>query len=227
MEKYKEYNKPLYMAFVDYSKAFDSISHSAIWQSLEQQGVPTKYIDIIKSIYSHSKARIQLEFLGKSFGIERGVRQGDPLSPKLFSAVLESVFRKMNWDSFGLNIDGVKLNHLRFADDIVLFEDDPTKLEEMLKSLNEESVKVGLLMNKDKTKLLTNSKPTPIKIDNHPLEYVEEYIYLGQIICHKDQTSKEINRRIANGWKKYWSLKEIVKSNGLSMAIKRKISPTC
>lgn len=227
MEKYKEYNKNLYMAFIDYSKAFDSISHKAIWESLENQGIPSKYINIIKNIYSNSVARIKLETLGKQFKIEKGVRQGDPLSPKLFSAALENIFRKLDWSSLGLNIQGEKLNHLRFADDIVLFEENPLHLQEMLNSLNEESKKVGLFMNKDKTKLLTNSEPVPISIDNQLIEYVSEYIYLGQIISHSDQSTKEINRRTANGWKKYWSLKEVFKSNELSMQIKRKVFESC
>ncbi|PZC87283.1 hypothetical protein B5X24_HaOG201519 [Helicoverpa armigera] len=89
IEKYREYNKNIYMAFIDYSKAFDSISHKAIWKNLEQQGIPTKYINIIKNIYLNCEAKIQLETLGEKFSIKRGARQGDPLSPKLFSAVLE------------------------------------------------------------------------------------------------------------------------------------------
>ncbi|GBP30708.1 hypothetical protein EVAR_75932_1 [Eumeta japonica] len=54
----------------------------------------------------NKKASIQLETLGKDFPIKRGVRQGDPLSPKLFSAVLENIFRNLNWEGFGLNING-------------------------------------------------------------------------------------------------------------------------
>lgn len=227
MEKYNEYNKPLYMAFIDYSKAFDSISHTAIWESLRNQGIPTVYINIIKTIYSNSKARVQLETLGETFQVKRGVRQGDPMSPKLFSAVLESIFRKLNWDQQGLNIDGQKLNHLRFADDIVLFEEQPGILEKMIQDLNIESEKVGLSMNTNKTKLLTNSNKHEIKINNQPVEYVDEYIYLGQIISHTDTTTKEIKRRTANGWKRYWSLKEIMKSTDLSISIKRKVFNTC
>ncbi|CAH2091439.1 unnamed protein product [Euphydryas editha] len=175
VEKYNEFNKPLYMAFIDYTKAFDSISHEAIWDSLESQGIPTFYIKTIKSIYANSKARIKLESLGEPFKIERGVRQGDPLSPKLFSAVLENVFRKLDWEGYGLRIDGRKLNHLRFADDIVLFEENPSKLQKMIDELNNESNNVGLFMNIKKTKLMTNSENREIIINNLPLEYSLAY----------------------------------------------------
>lgn len=227
IEKYNEFNKTLYVAFIDYAKAFDCISHKAMWESLGKQGIPETYLDIIKNIYANSKAKIQLETLGKEFRIKRGVRQGDPMSPKLFSAVLENVFRNLDWEHLGLNIDGRKLNHLRFADDIVLLEENPKALEKMIQALNTESSKVGLKMNITKTKLMTNSEIRPIEIDGQKVEYVDEYCYLGQIISPKDQTTKEINKRIANGWKKYWSLKEVVKAKEHNMATKRKVFNTC
>lgn len=82
-------------------------------------------------------------------------------------------------------------------------------------------------MNITKTKLMTNSKMEPIEIEDQQIEYVDEYCYLGQIISPKDQTSKEINKRIANGWKRYWSLKEIVKSKDQNMSTKRKVFNMC
>lgn len=227
IEKYKEYNKVLYIAFIDYAKAFDSIEHEHIWETLKQQGIQTKYASIIKTIYTNSKARIQLESLGNEFNIERGVRQGDPLSPKLFSAVLENILRKLDWEKFGLNINGSKLNHLRFADDLVLFEENPENLEIMIQGLNRESLKVGLKMNTNKTKLITNSTERDIKIGQEKLEYVKDYIYLGQVISTEEQNEKEIKMRIAIGWRKYWALKEIMKSKDLGMAIKRKTFNTC
>ncbi|CAH2097985.1 unnamed protein product [Euphydryas editha] len=227
LEKYNEYNKNVYIAFIDYAKAFDSLSHNHIWDTLEHQGIPTIYTNIVKNIYAHSQASIQLETLGKDFPIRRGVRQGDPLSPKLFSAVLENIFRKLNWEDFGLNINGSKLNHLRFADDLILFEEKPDILEQMIQSLNEESEKVGLKMNLTKTKVMTNSIKVDITVSGAILEFVNEYTYLGQLISPKDITVKEINARIATGWKKFWSLKEIMKSQDLGIALKRKTFNTC
>ncbi|CAH2215861.1 jg23949, partial [Pararge aegeria aegeria] len=97
IEKYREYSKPLYIAYIDYNKAFDSLKHSKIWSTLEKQGVNSAYTSILKKMYDNSKAKIQLESLGEQFPIKRGMRQGDPVSPKIFSAVLEDVFRKLDW----------------------------------------------------------------------------------------------------------------------------------
>lgn len=227
LEKYNEYRKPLYICFIDYTKAFDSLNHQFIWLSLEEQGVDEAYIQIIKSIYKKCKSSIKLETKGDPFPINRGVRQGDPLSPKLFNAVLEHIFRKLDWENYGININGSRLNHLRFADDIVLLEEDPKKLGHMLKGLVEKSRDVGLEMNAKKTKLMTNSTEVNIEVHGIRLEYVKEHVYLGQIISPEDPMSKEVNKRIACGWKKYWSLKELMKNKDLSMHVKRKAFNTC
>lgn len=222
-EKGKEHNLNFYCSFVDYSKAFDTIEHEKIWNALKNQGVEHKYIRILKNIYSNSKAKIKLEKEGKEIKMERGVRQGDPLSPKLFTAVLEDVFRQLDWATCGLSINGENLSHLRFADDLIILSSSSNGLQAMLDDLVRESGKVGLVMNTLKTKVMTNGKEEPILVNNNPLEYVKEYIYLGQVIALADQTTKEIDRRVGNAWKQFWSLKEVMKSGGISIGIKRKL----
>ncbi|GBP63853.1 LINE-1 retrotransposable element ORF2 protein [Eumeta japonica] len=226
IQMYNKCNKQIYLAFIDYSKEFDSLRHQYIWRSLEQQGVQN-YIEILKSIYKSSKVSIKLESTGESFPIKKGVCQGDPLSPTLFNAVLEYIFRQLNWDHLGLNINGAHLNHLRFADDLVLLEGDLAAIEKMMQSLANKSREVGLKINANKTKLMTNSRETDVMLDGNKIEYVKEYIYLEQIISPSDEMTKLINRRIAQGWRKYWSLKEIVKSKDLGNHIKKETFETC
>ncbi|MEG7522669.1 MAG: reverse transcriptase domain-containing protein, partial [Chromatiales bacterium] len=64
--------------------------------------------------------------------IRRGVRQGDTISPKLFTATLESIFRRLTWKNRGLKIDGKYLSHLPFADDILICANKPHELQQML-----------------------------------------------------------------------------------------------
>ena len=76
----------------------------------------------------------------------------------------------------------------------------------MMSELTIECHKVGLEANSGKTKLMTNGPNLPIKINSVELEYVDNYIYLGQAITFKNN-NYEINRRITNAWKNAWSLK--------------------
>ncbi|GBP25145.1 Putative uncharacterized transposon-derived protein F52C9.6 [Eumeta japonica] len=231
LQKYSEYNKTYYIGFVDFNKAFDTLEHDYIWDAMNRQGVQEKYIRIIKNVYTASTAKVKLEYEGSEFPIKRGVRQGDPISPKIFSAVLEMIFRNLNWTKNGLNINGENLNHLRFADDLILFSEDARTLEIMLQQLSDESVKAGLTMNPTKTKIMANSQQIAhnelIIVNNEQLEYVKEYIYLGQLISTDGSMNKEIERRITNTWKKIWSLKEIFKDKDMPMTAKKKVYERC
>ncbi|XP_075990548.1 uncharacterized protein LOC142986144 [Anticarsia gemmatalis] len=227
LEKYNEYQLTYYIAFIDYSKAFDSLLHDNIWKALMDQGIEHKYIRLIRNVYRHSTARIQLERKGDPFKVEKGVRQGDPLSPKLFSAVLESIFRQLSWENLGINVDGTSLTNLRFADDIVLFAKTPEDINKMIEDLAKESEKVGLKLNPEKTRVMTNGNKTTIRVKNTEIKYTDEYVYLGQLITQNESITKEIERRIANGWNRYWSLKEAMKDKQLHIKVKSKLFNTC
>lgn len=227
IEKHQEYNRPLYVAFIDYSKAFDSISHCSIWNALQYSNVHQKYINILKHIYSNSTSKIRLETRGDEIKIERGVRQGDPLSPKLFIAVLENIFQKLNWVNKGLLVNGKYLNHLRFADDIAIIAETPKDIEEMMRTLAHESSKIGLEMNLTKTKIMTNSQERPITVKGNSIEYTQKYLYLGkQVSFNKSNNEEEITRRINVTWKKFWSQKEILKGD-YGLHLKKTVFDTC
>ena len=228
MEKVEEFNLKLYIAFIDYNKAFDSIEHFFVLKALQQQGIQTKYINILEKLYSNSWAKIQTEKLGETFRISRGVKQGDPISPKLFSAVLEQIFRKLKWDNrFGININGRKLSHLRFADDIVLFAKSANELQIMMKDLWDHSKTVGLSMNEKKTVLMTNHKEREVVINGVKMSYVNKYIYLGQTVTFHNRADEEVEKRTTMAWNKFWSLSFILLDKNQKMDMKKKIMDSC
>ena len=155
LEKTNEYRIPLHMAFVDYEKAFDSIQHKAVFDALRQHGVEEKYINILKETYRGGTAQIRTEKLSRKISIMKGVRQGDTLSPVMFTSAVEEIFKRVNIET-GLNINGETLNHLRFADDIILFAQSEEELKNLLEDLNREGRKDGMKMNKKKTKIMCN-----------------------------------------------------------------------
>ena len=94
MEKYKEYNIPLYMCFIDYAKAFDCVNHQLLWQDMHKMGFPVHIIELLEHLYKNQEAAVKTS-CGTSewFSIERGVRQGCIVSPSLFNIYSEKVRR--------------------------------------------------------------------------------------------------------------------------------------
>ena len=76
-------------------KTFDPVEHAALWKALSEQGVVGQYIRLLASLYDNQGGRIQGPPQSKSFRIQRATKQVDPMSPKLFNAVLEMVFRNI------------------------------------------------------------------------------------------------------------------------------------
>ena len=226
IEKSIEYNFELHLAFIDFKKAFDSIDHSFMLTALKNQGVPIIYIKIIEAMYTNLKARILTDVVGQSFNINRGVKQGDPPSPILFAAILEEIFKKLQWSNKGIMIDGIILNNLRFADDIVLIAKSSEELCTMITSLQNKSLEAGLAINISKTKYMSKSSIPDPKIGQLGIEHVNEIKYLGQIVTFENKSETEINSRISLGWKKFWSLKYILKGK-FSIRNKREILNSC
>ncbi len=120
LEKADEYKIEVHLLFIDFKKAFDSLNHNFLWESLAKQGIQKRIINILQENYQNSEAYVKLNKIGPKFKINRGVKQGDPLSPIFFNCTLEEVFRKLEWEDFGINVNGTNLNNLRFADDVIL-----------------------------------------------------------------------------------------------------------
>ncbi|GBP58346.1 Putative uncharacterized transposon-derived protein F52C9.6 [Eumeta japonica] len=155
-----------------------------------------------------------MENKGEQISIEKGVKQGDPLSPKLFIAVLECVFRNLDGSKNDICVLGHHLSHLRFADDIIMFAKSAKELEQMMQSLAYESKKCGLQINANKTKVMTNSTQRPVKVFGQQIDYIQEYVYLGkQVSFNKNSIKEEVNRRINSTWKKYWLHGDILKGD--------------
>ena len=165
LEKSQEFRLGLYIAFVDFTKAFDSVEHPCVLDALLQQGIEKKYIRLLAKIYSNNKAKIKTDKESAPFTLSRGVKQGDPISSKLFTCLLEHVFRQIDWHNCGIDINGNKLTNLRFADDVVLFAKSEKDLECMLHQLQTHCKIVGLQMNSTKTKTMRNREETRIQIE--------------------------------------------------------------
>ena len=142
--------------------------------------IHSSYINIINTIYyNQGTSIIILHKDSYKINIDRGVRQEDTVSLKLFNAVLKGIFRRLDWDRKGINIHSDDLSHLLFVDDIVLITNNAEKLEEMLNDLNKESAILGLRINMKKT---SHVQQLQIKVNNDILETINRFVFLFQRI---------------------------------------------
>ena len=142
---------------------------TSLWQTLAAQGVSQHLICAIQSIYENQTGFVRGSTSSSSvFSISAGVRQGCILSPRLFAAVLEFVIS--DWkqrNNFGLDIGDAdrKLLELRFADDVLLFASSVAEAANILDSLVIALRGAGLILNAEKTIVLTNQAQAPQQLE--------------------------------------------------------------
>ena len=114
--------------------------------------------------------------------IGKGVRQGCILSPCLFNLYAEYIMRNAGLDEAqaGIKIAGRNINNLRYADDTTLMAESEEELKSLLMKVKEESEKVGLKLNIQKTKIMAFNPMTSWQIDGETMETVTDLIFRPQ-----------------------------------------------
>ena len=152
----------------------------------------------------------------------RGVRPGDPISPKIFT--IQEMFRNAQLVEKGININVEKLSTPRFADDVALTAQDVRDMEHQLITVNEESLKIGLKIHKGKTKFMANINTSDnIQINGTKIEKVTNYKYLWQTVAMENSTKQEVSVRIKAGWSVFGKYREIFLDRHLPVSLKRKV----
>ena len=217
---------PLWLGLVDFEKAFDTVEHAPLWDALEELGVEAEYIDLLKTLYREQASTVLVGEESRTFALERGVKQGDPLSSLLFLAVMEIIFRRLKtrWGRlnlrrsgsyYGVVVDDARdpLTNLRFADDVLLVSTSRKDVKRMIAELAKEALKFGLKLHAGKTKILTNestSRQTPVSCggqDVHILQEGESEKYLGRKLSIDEFHNTELDNRLAMGWASFFKLK--------------------
>ena len=141
------------------------------------------------------------------------------MSPCLFHFYAEYITRNTGLEEAqaGIKIAGRNINHLRYADDTTLMEESEKELKRLLMKVKEESEKVGLKLNIQKTKIMASGPITSWKIDG---ETVSDFIFLGSKITADGDCSHEIKRHLLLGRKVMSSLDSILKSRDITLPTK-------
>ena len=148
-----------------------------------------------------SPCGFDLHFPKDWFQIGKGVHQGCILSPCLFNLYAEYIMRDVGLDEAqtGIKIARRSINNLRYADDTTLMAESEEELKSLLMTVKEETEKVGLKLNIQKTKIIASGPITSWEINGETVETVSDFILGGSKITVDGQCSDEIKRHSLEG----------------------------
>ena len=228
IEQANEWQSSLYVNFVDFRKAFDSIERTKLWNILKSYGIPPDIIDLLREIYRGNKSCIvQNGNVSEWFQVETGVRQGCVMSGFLFIVAVDWIMK----NATNRQKNGIRwrltstLDDLDYAGDIALLSSTHSQLQNKTTRVNDLAKYVGLHINTSKTQVMKlNSKNNnPLIIEGNTIEEVEEFTYLGSKISKTGGAEKDIKHRLSLARNAFSMLQPVWKSSNFSKWTKLRI----
>ena len=232
---YISQRKQLFCAFVDYSKAFDFIDRTYLWQKVLNSNIDGKVFNIIRNMYANAKSHISLNnTLSEAFPCEVGVRQGENLSPLLFAIYLNDFKNFLREKYEGLTkVSTSVLEELNFyfkifcllyADDTLILAESDIQLQKALDGLHNYCNKWALKVNTDKTKVpvFSTGKITrfkSFKFVENSIDVVDDYVYLGTTFNFNGKFHKARAKQVLQAKKSYYSMLTKVKKHNLDVDV--------
>ena len=222
-----EWQAPLYINFVDFKKAFDSVKRDKIWTILKHYGVPEVFLNIIKEIYRDSESCV-LEG-GKTSGwfeVKTGVKQGCVMSGFIFIAVVDWIMKNTNNTRRGVRWKFTSvLEDLDYADDLALLSSRFSDMQEKTTRLHDVAEFTGLKINTAKTKTMrVNCRVDDnITVEGKDVEDVAKFTYLGSTMDKTGGAEQDIQRRLGLARTAFSNLQAIWKSAKYSQKTKIRI----
>ena len=224
-EKSREQNRDIFMAFIDLSKAFDTVSRELLWKLLEKLGIPPTFLTILQQFHEGMKAQVQAEGLQSDpFDVKVGVKQGCVLAPILFIIFLLAVYQlthaalgeqagigiQFRLDGNLFNIRRLQANtkttlshilELQYADDCAIVAHSQHDLQRALDVFHSVYSSLGLQVNTQKTEIIAQLVHQPLQpihfhINQEPIKIVEQFPYLGSILSQTCTIDLEVQSRI-------------------------------
>ena len=169
------------------------------WKILKEMGIPDHLTCLLRNLYAGQEETVRTgDGTTDWFQIGKGVPQGCISSPCLFNLYAEYIMRNAGLDEAQAEIKIAErnINNFRYADDTVLMAENEEELQSPLMKGEEESEKVGLKLNIQKTKIMASGPNTSWKIDGETVETVADFILGGSKITADADCSHEIKRRL-------------------------------
>ena len=180
IEKPREFQKNIYFCFIDYAKALDCVDHNKLWKILKEMGIPDHLTCLLRHLYAGQQATVRTGHGTTDwFQIGKGVHQGCIFSPCLFNLYAVYIMRNAGLEEAqaGIKIAGRNINNLRYADDTTLMAESEEELKSLLMKVKEESEKVELKLNIQKTKIMASGPIPSWQIDGQTVETVADFTF--------------------------------------------------
>ena len=157
------------------------MDHNKLWKFLTEVGIPDPLTCLLRNLYAGQEAEVRTGHGTDYFQIGKGVCQGCILSPCLINLYAEYIMRNAGLEEAqaGIKIAERHINNLRYVDDITLMAESEEELKSLLMKVKEESEKVGLKLNIQKTKIMASGPITSWEMDGETVETVSEFIFGG------------------------------------------------
>ena len=195
----------VHCAFLDASKAFDRVNHRKLFEKLSEKGVPLYLLSLLRSWYSNQCMYIKWNnFVSEKFEITNGVRQGSLISPLLFTVYMEALSDALNVCNVGIYVGFQQLNHLLYADDLVLLSPSLFGLRTLLQACETFAFKHDIIFNSKKSFCMRfcarplDFKPGCIFLNGLPLQWTESVKYLGVSLSTDLGDKAEIESQLRN-----------------------------
>ena len=189
------------------------------WKILKEMGIPDHLTCLLRNLYADQKATVRTGHgTTDCFQTGKGVHQGCILSPCLFNLYAEYIMRNAGLEKAqaGIKITRRNINNLRYADDTTLMAEREEELKSLLIKVKEESEKVGLKLNIQKTKIMASSPSTSFQINGETMGTVADFIFGSSKITAGGDCSHEIKRHVLLGRKVMTNLDSILKSRDIT-----------
>ena len=180
--------KSVYACFIDLRKAFDLVNKNLLCYKILDVGINGPIYRDIKHMYTDTLSAVKLNnYVTEWFQTTSGVKQGDTLSPTMFSIYINGLLEEIKNSNIGIDVADKKISVLAYADDIVLFSNNENDVQTLLDTVHEWCLRWRLSVNTNKTKVMHFRKSRKqmsdyvFKIGENALEFVTDYKYLGVV----------------------------------------------